>query len=83
MILPSILWYFILLVYANSDGIVYCRDVVRIDPLHNESWQMLGMILAEDGRHDEALECFETASSLDSSTPLIPFTAIPLVIRSS
>uniref|UniRef100_A0A9J2NR25 Tetratricopeptide repeat protein 7 N-terminal domain-containing protein n=1 Tax=Ascaris lumbricoides TaxID=6252 RepID=A0A9J2NR25_ASCLU len=59
------------------------KDVVRIDPLHNESWQMLGMILAEDGRHDEALECFETASSLDSSTPLIPFTAIPLVIRSS
>ncbi|VDK57157.1 unnamed protein product [Anisakis simplex] len=59
------------------------KDIVRIEPLHNESWQMLGMILAEDGRHDEALECFETASALDSSTPLIPFTSIPIIIRSS
>ncbi|VDM44239.1 unnamed protein product [Toxocara canis] len=58
------------------------KDVVRIEPLHNESWQMLGMILAEDDRHDEALECFETASALDTSTPLIPFSAIPVVIRS-
>uniref|UniRef100_A0A915PVY3 Tetratricopeptide repeat protein 7 N-terminal domain-containing protein n=1 Tax=Setaria digitata TaxID=48799 RepID=A0A915PVY3_9BILA len=59
------------------------RDVVQIDPLHNDSWQALGMILSEDGRFEEALECYSIASALNSSTPLIPFSALPILIRTS
>ncbi|VDK61460.1 unnamed protein product [Onchocerca ochengi] len=59
------------------------RDVVQIDPLHSDSWQALGMILSEDGRFEEALECYSTASALNSSTPLIPFSTLPVLIRTS
>ncbi|VDM97899.1 unnamed protein product [Thelazia callipaeda] len=57
------------------------RDVIQIDPLHCDSWQALGMILSNDGRFEEALECFSTATALSSSTPLIPFSALPVSIR--
>ncbi|MCP9259481.1 hypothetical protein DINM_002425 [Dirofilaria immitis] len=59
------------------------RDVVQIDPLHNDSWQALGMILSEDGRFEEALECYSIASALNLSTPLIPFSTLPVLIRTS
>ncbi|VDK68060.1 unnamed protein product [Litomosoides sigmodontis] len=59
------------------------RDVVQIDPLHSDSWQALGMILSEDGRFEEALECYSTALALNSSTPLIPFSSLPVLLRTS
>ncbi|EJW82970.1 TPR Domain containing protein [Wuchereria bancrofti] len=59
------------------------RDVVQIDPLHNDSWQALGLILSEDGRFEEALECYSIASALNSSTPLIPFSSLPVLIHTS
>lgn len=62
---------------------VFFRDVVQIDPLHSDSWQALGMILSEDGRFEEALECYSTASALNSSTPLIPFSSLPVLLRTS
>ncbi|MFH4975241.1 hypothetical protein AB6A40_001950 [Gnathostoma spinigerum] len=57
------------------------RDVVRVDPLHPDQWQLLGSVLAEDGRQDEAISCFTTASALQLTTPLIPFEAIPTSLR--
>ncbi|VDO55072.1 unnamed protein product [Onchocerca flexuosa] len=59
------------------------RDVIQIDPLHSDSWQALGMILSEEGRFEEALECYSTASALNSSTPLIPFSTLPVLIHAS
>ncbi|TKR77577.1 hypothetical protein L596_018520 [Steinernema carpocapsae] len=57
------------------------RDVIKADPLDSNSWQKLAEVLSADGCHEEAIECSETASRLDTSTPLIPFTVIPRVIR--
>uniref|UniRef100_A0A0N4ZY36 TTC7_N domain-containing protein n=1 Tax=Parastrongyloides trichosuri TaxID=131310 RepID=A0A0N4ZY36_PARTI len=57
------------------------RDVITIDPLNHIHWHELGKILSEQGRHSQALECFETSSALDKSTPIIPFSVIPKTIR--
>uniref|UniRef100_A0A915EF96 Uncharacterized protein n=1 Tax=Ditylenchus dipsaci TaxID=166011 RepID=A0A915EF96_9BILA len=47
------------------------RDVIAIDPLQQKCWHSLGRILAEEQRIEEANECFQTAGSLNFSTPLI------------
>ncbi|KAH7731271.1 TPR Domain containing protein [Aphelenchoides avenae] len=59
------------------------RDILSIEALHFDTWHKLGRILAEQGRFFEANECFKTANSLDISTPLIPFSVIPRLLKSS
>ncbi|CEF64605.1 Lethal (2) k14710 [Strongyloides ratti] len=57
------------------------RDAITIDPMNHIYWYELGKILSEQGRHIQALECFETSGALDKSTPVIPFSVIPKTIR--
>uniref|UniRef100_A0A0K0FHI6 Lethal (2) k14710 (inferred by orthology to a D. melanogaster protein) n=1 Tax=Strongyloides venezuelensis TaxID=75913 RepID=A0A0K0FHI6_STRVS len=57
------------------------RDAITIDPMNHIYWYELGKILSEQGRHAQALECFETSGALDKSTPVIPFSVIPKTIR--
>uniref|UniRef100_A0AC35TRV3 TTC7_N domain-containing protein n=1 Tax=Rhabditophanes sp. KR3021 TaxID=114890 RepID=A0AC35TRV3_9BILA len=57
------------------------RDVINIDPLNHEHWNVLGTILLEQDRPIQALECFETSGALDKSTPLIQFSVIPKTLR--
>uniref|UniRef100_A0A0N5AL77 TTC7_N domain-containing protein n=1 Tax=Syphacia muris TaxID=451379 RepID=A0A0N5AL77_9BILA len=58
------------------------KDILQIDPLYSDSWQLLGIVLSKAGRYDEALECLRTASKLDNSTPLFPFSFIPITFDS-
>uniref|UniRef100_A0A7E4VXZ7 TTC7_N domain-containing protein n=1 Tax=Panagrellus redivivus TaxID=6233 RepID=A0A7E4VXZ7_PANRE len=59
------------------------RDIINVDPLHHMQWHELGRILASQGRYEEAQECFETAGVLESTTPIIPFTVIPRLLKSN
>ncbi|CAJ0600263.1 unnamed protein product [Cylicocyclus nassatus] len=59
------------------------RELVRVDPLCCEWWQELGSCLMRRGNATKAMECFAAASQLDRSTPLLPFSSIPLVFPSS
>nr|CAD2190903.1 unnamed protein product [Meloidogyne enterolobii]CAD2208292.1 unnamed protein product [Meloidogyne enterolobii] len=56
------------------------RDATSIEPYDARNWHQLGCVLSELGRSNEALECFETASSLEVNTPLIPFQVIPRLL---
>ncbi|CAD5208472.1 unnamed protein product [Bursaphelenchus xylophilus] len=58
------------------------RDAVNIDPLREEVWQALGRVLAEQQIFDQANECFQTAASIDSTVPLMPFDVIPRLLKS-
>ncbi|KAK0416703.1 hypothetical protein QR680_012640 [Steinernema hermaphroditum] len=72
-------------VYRNDSNLKMAekilRDVIRVDPLNNESWQALAEVLGEDCRYEESIECSQTANCLESTTPIIPLTVIPRVIR--
>uniref|UniRef100_A0A915MHU8 Uncharacterized protein n=1 Tax=Meloidogyne javanica TaxID=6303 RepID=A0A915MHU8_MELJA len=59
------------------------RDATSIEPYDARNWHQLGCVLSELGRSNEALECFETASSLEVNTPLIPFQVIPRILYNS
>uniref|UniRef100_A0A914CD93 Tetratricopeptide repeat protein 7 N-terminal domain-containing protein n=1 Tax=Acrobeloides nanus TaxID=290746 RepID=A0A914CD93_9BILA len=59
---------------------MFC-DIINIEPLDSNIWHQLGRILAEQARFEEANECFDTANSLDTNTPIIPFSVIPRLIK--
>ncbi|CAD5205691.1 unnamed protein product [Bursaphelenchus okinawaensis] len=59
------------------------RDAVNIDPLREDVWQALGRVMAEQQSFDEANECFQTAASIDSTVPLMPFDVIPRLLKST
>lgn len=56
------------------------RDSIAFNPFHSRCWHKLGCVLAELGRNDEALECFQTAAAMDANTPLLPFQSIPRLL---
>ncbi|EFP02544.1 hypothetical protein CRE_02366 [Caenorhabditis remanei] len=55
------------------------REMVRVDPLNCEWWQQLGCSLMKRGDSERATECLTAASQLDRSTPLLPFSVVPMV----
>ncbi|PIC40823.1 hypothetical protein B9Z55_008439 [Caenorhabditis nigoni] len=55
------------------------REMVRVDPLNCEWWQQLGCSLMKRGDAERATECLTAASQLDRSTPLLPFSVVPMV----
>jgi len=57
------------------------RDLIKIEPLDHETWQKLGQVIAEQLRYDEAAECFSTATRLEDTAPIMPFTVIPRVVH--
>ncbi|CAD6196366.1 unnamed protein product [Caenorhabditis auriculariae] len=59
------------------------RELVRLEPLCCEWWQQLGCSLMRLGKADQATECLTAASQLDRTTPLLPFSVIPLVFPTS
>ena len=59
------------------------RDIIAVDPLHYNQWHQLGCVLGEQKRFEEAQDCFMTANTLETSTPIIPFNVIPKTLKSS
>ena len=57
--------------------------MISVDPLHYKQWYELGCVLAGQKRYEEAQECFETAGTLESSTPIMPFTVIPKLFKTN
>ncbi|CAI2349573.1 unnamed protein product [Caenorhabditis sp. 36 PRJEB53466] len=55
------------------------REMVRVDPLNCDWWQQLGCSLMRRGDSERATECLTAAAQLDRSTPLLPFSVIPMV----
>jgi tetratricopeptide (TPR) repeat protein len=55
------------------------RDLVGVDPMEEQSWQDLGVLLADQGDHERAIECFDVAAAVNS--PIIPFSVIPRVLH--
>lgn len=55
------------------------REMVRVDPLNCEWWQQLGCSLMKRGDSERATECLTAASQLDRSTPLLPFSVVPMI----
>ncbi|CAI4227766.1 unnamed protein product [Auanema sp. JU1783] len=58
------------------------RELVRVDPMNCDGWQQLGCCQMRRGLMKEASESLATAANLDRSTPLLPFSAIPIVFPS-
>ncbi|WKA04827.1 hypothetical protein VitviT2T_022829 [Vitis vinifera] len=47
-------------------------DALRIEPTNRMAWYYLGMAHRDDGRIADATDCFQAASILEESNPLIP-----------
>ncbi|XP_070577120.1 tetratricopeptide repeat protein 7B-like isoform X2 [Ptychodera flava] len=56
------------------------RDAVNTDPTSHQAWKNLGTVLEHQGEFDGASQCLLTAVELESSSPIIPFTAIPRLL---
>lgn len=46
---------------------VYCRNI-------------LGKVLAAQGDHEAAADCFLTALDLEETSPIVPYSAIPRLL---
>ena len=58
----ALLRYSLGLEYAKADdrerAIAFLRDAVTRDPLYSAAWKMLGKILVDSGRNEEALQAY-------------------------
>jgi len=48
--------------YAIAGNLI--RDILEFAPVEARAWHLLGLALQRGGEHEEALQCFYTASSL-------------------
>lgn len=55
----------------------YLRDAVQIQSTSHDAWKGLGEVLQDQGKDEDAVECFISALDLESSSPVSPFTIIP------
>jgi len=58
------------------------RSAIRLDPTSHLSWYNLGLVMETiEGGEEIAANCFATAQSLESSSPILPFSTIPLAFE--
>ncbi|XP_006814761.1 tetratricopeptide repeat protein 7B-like [Saccoglossus kowalevskii] len=56
------------------------RNAVNMDPTSHHAWNSLGKVLECQDEFDSASQCLLTAVELESTSPIIPFTAIPRLL---
>ncbi len=49
-----------------------CRDMLDEDPFNAAAWHLRGVTLAQQVCLDEAVECFEKAAEMDSTSSRLP-----------
>ncbi|XP_046456271.1 tetratricopeptide repeat protein 7B-like isoform X2 [Daphnia pulex] len=54
------------------------RETVRLDPVAENSWYNLGKVLEAMGDYDLAARSYSTALEVQKSSPVAPFSAVPL-----
>jgi tetratricopeptide (TPR) repeat protein len=55
------------------------RAAIKLDPHNHVSWVNLGTVLETiEEECDTAAKCFATAQSIQASSPILPFSTIPL-----
>jgi len=54
------------------------RDAVRLDPTAENSWYNLGKVLEAMEEYEAASDCMATALQVQISSPIVPFSAVPL-----
>lgn len=54
------------------------RDAVRLDPTAENSWYNLGKVLEAMGEYEAASDCMATALRVQITSPVVPFSAVPL-----
>jgi cytochrome c-type biogenesis protein CcmH/NrfG len=53
-------------------------SIVRRNPTNHAAWYQLGVILQEQGLHERAAECLSAALVLEDTSPILPFTLLPI-----
>lgn len=66
----------------NTDVIEFCKAVVEYDKNHVMGWYWLGVGQFHDGRTQEALDSFTTASNLSNTVTFDPFSKMLTVLWS-
>eukprot|EP00117_Sycon_ciliatum_P036326 scpid49604/ scgid27362/ Tetratricopeptide repeat protein 7A len=56
----------------------YISQVLAVDPGNHQAWRQRGSVLAKQGEHERAADCFVNALQLESFAPIAPFSDIPL-----
>lgn len=73
------------MVFHNSDNNKMAekvlRDAVNTDPTSHNSWYMLGLVLETLGQAEAAMDCHYTALSMESTSPVVPFSVIPRLMQ--
>lgn len=57
------------------------RDAARIDPNACMTWYNLGIVLEAMGEYEGAGDCMVTALDVETCSPILPFTIIPLTFE--
>lgn len=48
-------------------------DALKLQPTNSMAWYFLGVVHKKDGRMADATDCFQAASILEESNPIVPF----------
>lgn len=54
----------------------FLSDALRLEPTNRMAWYYLGMVHKEDGRLNDAADCFQAASMLEESEPVESFSSL-------
>jgi len=58
------------------------RSAIRLEPTNHVSWYNLGLVMETiEDEQETAANCLTTAQSLESSSPILPFSTIPLAFE--
>ncbi|KAF5270386.1 hypothetical protein FQR65_LT05574 [Abscondita terminalis] len=54
------------------------REAAKIDPKDHITWYNLGKVLESLGEYESAGSCMATALNVETTSPILPFTSVPL-----
>lgn len=54
----------------------HLSDALRLEPTNRMAWYYLGMVHKDDGRLNDAADCFQAASMLEESEPVESFSSL-------
>ncbi|KAK5650974.1 hypothetical protein RI129_002003 [Pyrocoelia pectoralis] len=66
--------------YMGSQGLAEStlREAAKIDPKNHITWYNLGKVLEALGEYEDASNCMATALNVETTSPILPFTSVPL-----